>query len=119
MALNYHIIIIVLLLVVIFLLLILFNKKNTIEKFYNQNKHPESPYKLDDYNEENCKKWASYGECTSNWQNMIEDCPTQCKEQVNDIKKHNKKCEDWAKRDFCNDKNEKEYMHQQCSDFCD
>jgi len=121
MVLNYHIIIIILLLVVIFLLLILFKEKSTIEKFYYKKaaeSRDEIPYKLSDVSEEDCEKWKSYGECTTNWQYMTVKCPDQCSNQVEDIEKHNKKCEKWAADNYCNDAEHKDYMKKQCKTYC-
>ena len=113
---QYHFIIIILLLVIIIILGMVFTKeKKAIEKFHSN----VNGYRSSEDEKGDCKTWASYGECTTNWNHMINRCPSECPAQVKDAQIHKDKCEQWRDEGYCNDKNQRIYMDKQCSKYCD
>jgi hypothetical protein len=112
---KYHIIIIILLLVIIILLGLVFMKeKKMVEKFQAN----VNGYRSLEDEKGDCKKWASYGECTTNWNHMVNKCPEECPAQVKDVRTHKDKCEEWKNKGYCNDQIHKIYMDKQCSNYC-
>lgn len=120
---NNHIIILLLLLIIIGLLYyILFYKKFEYfdstpidDKIVDKTRFFEGPKNPSD---DDCKRWAENGECTTNWQYMYDNCDKNCDHSIQDIENHYKKCDKDKENGYCKNDKKKKYMESQCPDTC-